>query len=227
MASIWEKMIIEERKAKAAELGLKVSELEEMENLALSIEENMNINSSSSSSATSSTPKVEPVPEKKNSNVSVVKQLPSTNKKILTPVKVVEHVVVSHPVAVSSSSHKCGPWVHLIPELVDRVLEYVGDPDMMGYLLMTSKSVFQPTERVYRFICESIYPKQTLKHTLNIDKWLSWRRMLINRPRLRLNGFYSLKTLYSRAPCNDNFWEPKQYQSIEVRLILLSDAYMI
>ena len=39
------------------------------------------------------------------------------------------------------------------------------------------------------------------------------------RPRIRTNGFYCLRTLYSRAPSNDSFWEEKITQSVEVRVV--------
>ena len=38
------------------------------------------------------------------------------------------------------------------------------------------------------------------------------------RPRIRTNGFYCLRTLYSRAPSNDSFWEEKITQSVEVKV---------
>jgi F-box only protein C-terminal region len=41
--------------------------------------------------------------------------------------------------------------------------------------------------------------------------------ILVFRPRIRTNGFYCLRTLYSRAPSNDSFWEEKITQSVEVK----------
>lgn len=52
---------------------------------------------------------------------------------------------------------------------------------------------------------------------IQVENWLTWRNMLVYRPRLRTNGFYTLRTKYSKGYCNDNFWEEKQYKSIEVR----------
>ena len=112
---------------------------------------------------------------------------------------------------------KPGRW-HLLPwGLTDKVLHYVGDPDMLGYLSQICKlNIFKPSEDCYRRICEITYLGQTSKRKLRIANWKSWRIMMINRPRLRVNGFYCLRTLYSRAPNNDNFWEPKRRQSVEV-----------
>lgn len=90
---------------------------------------------------------------------------------------------------------------------------------MCGVVTRLSKQkIFRPTEAVYRFFCERIYLAQTAKGQLRIENWRSWKRMLVMRPRLRVNGFYCLKTLYTRAPCNDRFWEEKKTQSIEVCL---------
>ena len=51
---------------------------------------------------------------------------------------------------------------------------------------------------------------------LTLNRFSSWRHMALARPRLRLNGFYSIRSVYSKAPCNDNFWEPKKTKSVEV-----------
>ncbi len=116
----------------------------------------------------------------------------------------------------SNLGSECGPWIRLANELVDKILIYVGDADMCGYLRIASKTVFQPSETVYKFLCEISYLRQVAKKQLLLSNWNTYYIMLVNRPRLRLNGFYSLKTLFSRAPNNDNFWEPKRYASVEV-----------
>lgn len=114
-------------------------------------------------------------------------------------------------------SVKPGRW-HLLPwGLSDTILHYICDPDMFGYLSQLSNlHIFRPSEICYQRICEITYLGQTSKGKLRIENWKSWRNMMINRPRLRVNGFYCLRTLYSRAPNNDNFWEPKRTQSVEV-----------
>ena len=88
---------------------------------------------------------------------------------------------------------------------------------MVGYLMMTSRSTFHPSEKVYRYLCEIIYPKQTVKKKLIVENWQKWENMLRHRPRLRTNGFYTLCTIASKAPNNDKFWEEKQYKSVETR----------
>ena len=107
---------------------------------------------------------------------------------------------------------------HLLPvDVCDRIWSYIGEADMIGYIYMLSKTpFFRPSPLVFRHLCEIIYVGQTLKGQLVLEKWSSWRRMLINRPRLRTNGFYCMKEMYSRAPNNDSFWEEKRTQSVEV-----------
>ena len=117
----------------------------------------------------------------------------------------------------SSDLLPSGRW-HLLPlDITDKILHFIGDVDMFGYLYQLSKTpVFKPSEDCFRRLCEIIYLGQTSKGKLRIENWKSWKSMIIYRPRLRINGFYCLRTLYSRAPNNDNFWEPKRTQSVEV-----------
>ena len=114
-----------------------------------------------------------------------------------------------------------GRW-HLLPiDITHKILNYIGDVDMIGYLYQLSKTpVFKPTEECCRRLCETIYLGQTSKGKIKLENWRSWKNMIVNRPRLRVNGFYCLRTLYSRAPNNDNFWEPKRTQSVEASLFI-------
>ena len=108
-------------------------------------------------------------------------------------------------------------WYLLPIDVCDRIWSYIGEADMIGYIYMLAKTpFFRPSPLVFRHLCEIIYVGQTLKGQLVLEKWSSWRRMLINRPRLRTNGFYCMKEMYSRAPNNDSFWEEKRTQSVEV-----------
>ena len=114
-----------------------------------------------------------------------------------------------------------GPWHKLPPEIVDKILIILGDIDMCGYLLSTSKSTFIPSETVFRYLCSITYPRQTARKQLVVNNWRTWKNMMIYRPRLRTNGIYTLRTSYSKSYCNDNFWEEKQYKSIEVKTTVL------
>ena len=83
---------------------------------------------------------------------------------------------------------KIGKWFLLPVELIDKILYFLADADMCGYLNVTSKTTFVPSERVYHYLCEMIYLKQTKKKKLVVENWKSYKNVLIFRPRLRTNG---------------------------------------
>jgi hypothetical protein len=108
-------------------------------------------------------------------------------------------------------------WGLLPLGVTDSILGFVGSADMMGYICTVSKGFKSwASEYSCQQICKRIFAAQTQRNKLKIENWRSWSNMLVHRPRLRVNGFYSLRTLFSKAPCNDRFWEVKNLQSIEV-----------
>jgi hypothetical protein len=127
---------------------------------------------------------------------------------------------------VTSIKEPPSPWTYLPVELVDIILSYLTDsPDTFGSLLIATKVAFQPTERLFRALCEYIYTKQTGRAFFKLEAWKSWKNMIINRPRLRTNGFYSLKTLFTKVYNNDAFWEERKYESIEVRKAFIMSVH--
>jgi hypothetical protein len=71
---------------------------------------------------------------------------------------------------------------------------------------------------VCKLFCQATYPQQFGNKKLVVSNFgNSYLLMLIHRPRIRINGFYSVSTLYSKAPNHDNFWEEKRTMSVEVR----------
>lgn len=110
-------------------------------------------------------------------------------------------------------------WNYLPREVGRVVCLLLGDVDMLGYLLCVSREwVIFGDEKIYEEVASRVYLSQTDKKLLNVSKWGSWREMLVYRPRIRTNGFYSLRTSYFKPPCNDAFWEEKKYEYTEVRL---------
>jgi hypothetical protein len=108
-------------------------------------------------------------------------------------------------------------WYGLPIEISNIILLFMGDIDMCGVLKLVAKnSPFQPTELVYLNLCERVYLSQSSKKQISLTHFKLYKEMLINRPRLRTNGFYCLRTMYSKARCQDNFWEEKNLESIEV-----------
>lgn len=108
-------------------------------------------------------------------------------------------------------------WNYLPRDVGRIVCLILGDVDMLGYLKVISKEwVIYGDEQIYQEVATRIYLSQTDKKLLNVHKWGSWLDMLIHRPRLRTNGFYSLRTSYWKPPCNDAFWEDKKVEHTEV-----------
>ena len=225
MDSLWEKMRLEERRVRAAQLGVKVSDLEEMELLQETIDQSREvINELNTTDVESNLVK----------DGNVINNFTDSNKLHNAEIEVDDDagyfdqnsvlfrkIKPHNSITTTSESNinietECGPWYKLPHEVVDRILMILGDIDMIGYLCITSKNTFKPSEIVYKFLCSITYPVQTMHKKLLVENWLNWRNMLIYRPRLRTNGFYTLRTKYSKGYCNDAFWEEKQYKSVEV-----------
>lgn len=109
-------------------------------------------------------------------------------------------------------------WVHFLPDIAEIVMEYLDEIDTCGYLNAICKEwTIKATERTYSRLCHRVYLQQTLRGALNVQHWGGlWRTMLANRPRLRTNGIYWLRTSRWKKPHNDMFWEEKISQFIEV-----------
>lgn len=108
-------------------------------------------------------------------------------------------------------------WNGLPQDIGYIVVEFVSDVDSYGYLNCVCHNwQIKPDEFAYQRMCTHIYTKQSLKKSINFEKWGCARTMLIRRPRLRTNGFYSLRTTYSKPPVNDAFWEEKKREFNEV-----------
>lgn len=213
-------MVIEERRQIAVTLGKRISDLEE-EQMLLStlLASQVEANQDSRQEVTMEEP-TRTIEDHGHSQSHEVEEMAEE----------LEHVEITEAISKAQTSTKVakqssfdeellkegGRWYQLPQVLVDNILMFLCDPDALGYLLIASKNTFQPTEKVYRFICEQIYSKQTSKRICRIERWRSWRNMLIHRPRLRTNGFYTLRTMFTKAYCNDNFWEEKVNTSIEV-----------
>jgi hypothetical protein len=237
MDSLWHQLRLEDRRLRAAQLGVKVSDLEEMEELQETLAESAhemqtvatpqnqrrayevpNIvgpGSGANSHTDTHNMNIEPEVEEDHDSQYFDKDSVLFRRLAKPQAKVSSQDVTL--TALTLDSQDGGRWHTLPQEVVDRILVILGDIDMMGYLCMASKSTFHPSDAVYQYLCAITYPMQTSRRTLQVENWLTWRNMLIHRPRLRMNGFYTLRTKYSKGYCNDHFWEEKQFKSIEVR----------
>jgi hypothetical protein len=236
--NLWEQMVTEERRRLASSLGLRVSDVEEQQALLTSLQESKGeeddpdrsevahperllstINESGEEAMGVDEEGEEDVAVEYSSSLCHTKE-PLNHYHTLS-ISITAHNAVSSSssstAAASAEVEEGGSW-HLLPQvLVDHILTLLGDPDMCGLLHCTSRRTFQASENVYRFLCEITYPRQTTKKTCRMENWRSWRNMCVMRPRLRTNGFYTLRTMFSKAHCNDEFWEEKRYESIEVK----------
>ena len=72
-------------------------------------------------------------------------------------------------------------------------------------------------QQSYQVFCERIYLDQSKMKTMKVSRYGSWKSMLVQRPRLRMNGFYYLKTSYIKKPVRDMWTDILPGQILEVR----------
>jgi len=221
-----ERMIIAERKVLAQKLGLRVSDLEEA--LDLSLAEAESVGQALTQHAQEAPPSSLYLPASSpNVQYSSADVASSDDSEDDEDSKEARADGDPNPIdddeendigSISREQREKCPWYNLPHEIADRILILLGSVDMLGYLSIVAKTnPFKPSEHVYRSIAEDIYPRQFGTQTkMNIKNWGgSWKTMLIHRPRIRTNGFFTLKTLYTKPPTNDSFDEPKIVGSIE------------
>ena len=215
--SLWDQMVLEERRVEADKRGIRVCDIEEEASLTLALEESRLKKSEKN------------VTKKTESTGASLSHLVTTNIRDKRPAT---SMVVKDNVTVASSSSNCQDdvddssnlednsyldhfedlkisaqkpiskssddsttdsntpvilqelsiWQLLLPqELGIKILGFLGDIDMCGYLLQVAKSnCFRPTESVYKALCEHIYTAQSRKKKLIVENWESWRNMLGN-----------------------------------------------
>jgi hypothetical protein len=106
-----------------------------------------------------------------------------------------------------------------LPECIStHVFEFLDIDDTGTCRLISTKWSILASEENFKKYCETVYFSQSLKSIMNVAKYGSYERMLINRPRLRTNGHYILRTSYFRPPNNDAFWEERRSEMIEQKL---------
>lgn len=224
--SLWEQMVIDERKIAAKQRNIRVCDLEEEETLRRAMENSIenaanpylrydipanksekNLASMGGLSKSLSNLQLSK-DEESDEDLEGFNDMQSCEDALLPTMKLEDN---------SADLYEGGPWLNLPQELTDEIHYFIGDADMVGYLRMTSKATFHPSEEVFKFLCGLIYPKQTAKKRLIVENWRKWENMLKYRPRVRTNGFYSLCTIATKPPCNDKFWEERLHKSVETR----------
>ena len=229
--SLWEDMILRENKEKAAQLGITVAEFEEQLHIQKAVE---------SSRVAEEKEDALPSPMRERTekdridtgNVVELAEDSDEDDEVFecgdSNVDLKRELILN---SLPEGDREESLWEGLPGDVTLLVHEYIGDVDMLGYLACVSRQLIidknEPTRLVqkqglcflnqltYKYYCEQVFLRQFPDRKLNLAKFCSWQSMLIHRPRLRTNGFYTLKTLHTRAPCNDNFWEERKTKSIE------------
>ena len=226
---IWEQMVMEERRQEALEKGfLRLSDFEEEMHLINAMRETslQTMHTEESRVRSEASVKADNIQIKASTEEQGEEEEEDGEEEFEAKVE-----AKSPSFLISSSSPPPPPpplvleggsrWYQLSQELVDCIFSYIGtdDVDAVGTVYLLSKTpVFQPSFHTFRRLCKDIYFNQT-GNIVSDNAYLrfnGWRNMLILRPRVRTNGFYSLRTVYSKAPSNDAFWEEKVHIVIEI-----------
>ena len=224
--SIYEDMVSRERRQLALELGCRIPDLEEIAALEQGI-----LDSTAEAAAASNQRGAAACARTIDSKVSQLQNEPpletaavvvETEEDEATGTLFLEKASKGYNDScenrLSPEQRRASPWWLLPPEMADRICELIGDPDCLGLLCCLAKTNgLGPSEMAYKQMAHQLYPRQFGPRTgLNVANWgHSWRSLLINRPRIRVNGFYTLKTMFTKAPTNDSFDDPKIVGSIE------------
>jgi len=218
--SLWESMIIEEKRLAAAKEGFaRVSDFEEARSLHLALAESSVATSSSLLSAQ------EQMPDAKQESMSLIKKLPESEENEEEEEEAGPAFLLAAPEQhqYPQKQEEEGPpasiWSLLPADVCNSINRWCGQIDTIGYLNCVSKNfALKTSEYVCRLFCQATYPQQFGNKKMVVSNFgNSYLLMLIHRPRIRINGFYSVSTLYSKAPNHDNFWEEKRTMSVEVR----------
>eukprot|EP01084_Bolivina_argentea_P251668 422160_1 len=94
--------------------------------------------------------------------------------------------------------------------LIEQIL-YLLDGDSIAYVMVVCKTLFRiaQSEPLWQNLCERCYPLDIACRKLNIAKWKSYQSMYSNRPRVRTNGMYCMKSTLTKRPHVDIFTEAK------------------
>lgn len=243
--SIYEKLVFAERRAEAEALGIPLGELEESRALQNAIEDTKcEGNATTRSDVTDAGVNLSlhdlSLEEPGEDNASY-----SSNSTVI--LDSASMIFSSTPQADGAIDDVRVPnveeensviWDRLPAEMAIQVHAFVGDVDMFGVFALLNRSIaasarvvytaptpglFMVREVMWKQFCEQTFPRQFAslmgleRMKLPTDKFSSWKDMAIMRPRIRTNGFYSVRTMYSRAPSNDCFWEERRTKSVEVQ----------
>ena len=223
---IWQDMLIREAKMEARRLGVRVPDMEEALATLRAIADSQRDNDELTSTAFTSLSHPHEINKEYISKDYAAPQAISADQSNVDDDETDQPSLDRDITIVAAKAHAHGAedsiWLHLPADITYRVHQFLGCIDSAGYLQMlchgalaANGGLFHVSELEYRYLCEQIFPHQFQVKKLQLLHFKTWREMAIYRPRLRTNGFYSLKTMYTKPPCNDNFWEEKKVKSLE------------
>lgn len=234
MSELWESMIIRERRQEAARRNISVAAVEEDEVLLQAVKESLlcTRNTDKGASFSATTTPIKATAHTLLPDLTVYEQDNDDNiydDYIDTPIitntiaqaitKPVETGTVTDADVDEEAISYNSIWYKLPTEISQVILLQLLCVDTTAMLHIVAKNnPFQPTEIIYKALCQHIYLKQSNKKTLLVNKFQnSYYYMVSNRSRIRTNGFYTLRTTYTKPPCNDVFWEDRRVECIETK----------
>ena len=197
--SLWDQMVLEERRLEADKRGIRVCDVEEEASLTLALEESRvkkQLEKDVTDFAQSNRDSLPDPPLSNTNDKRTVSQLGSNNcQDDADDNSYLDHLSdlklsVQKPImgiadesVIDSDSvirQELSIWQLFLPQdLSIKILGFLGDIDMCGYLPQIAKTnCFRPTEPIYKALCEHIYTAQSRKKKLIVENWASWRNML-------------------------------------------------
>jgi hypothetical protein len=198
--SLWDQMVLEERRLEADKRGIRVCDVEEEASLTLALEESRvkkQLEKDGTDIAQSNRGSLPDFHLPNTNDKRTISQMGSNNcQDDADDNSYLDHLsdlklsaqkpivgIADESVIDDSDSvirQELSIWQLFLPQdLSTKILGFLGDIDMCGYLPQIAKTnCFRPTEPIYKALCEHIYTAQSRKKKLIVENWASWRNML-------------------------------------------------
>jgi hypothetical protein len=222
-SSLWEQMQRSELAAAAAAAGMRVSDYEAQQQLAQAIQESTASDAPANTSAAAEQAAVTTADD----STAVLEEVDSdsdddecddtaSSVSSLDPAAIVAVAAVAADTEPSSvPPEDRNIMLELSDDALRRIMLYL-EPEAIAQCCIVHRHwTFGRDECLCEELCRRIYLQQTRKHSLSVTRWKTWRRMLINRPRLRTSGMYILRHSHMKKPQIDMFTEIKRGTVLE------------
>jgi hypothetical protein len=228
-SSLWEKMQHSELAAAAAAAGMRVSDYEAQQQLAQAIHESTASDApAETSAATEQVAVTAAAADDSEANMIVAADSDSDDDddcddtaSSVSSIDPAAVVLATTDAAADTEPSSEQPeedrniMLELSDDALRRIMLYL-EPEAIAQCCIVHRHwTFGKDEGLCEELCRRIYLQQTRKHSLSVTRWKSWRRMLINRPRLRTSGMYILRHSHMKKPQIDMFTEIKRGTVLE------------